>query len=186
MAKAATLTIVEAENIVPVGSIDPNDVDLPGIFVDRIVPATDEKHIEIKKLRLSESAATESRDEAQIQRERIGRRAAKELKPGFYVNLGVGIPTLAPSFLPKNVKVWIQSENGILGMVNCCTLSSPSTILTECRAIIPPSKNWIRESKPDILPDFSLTRLAILSMPERRLSLWCPGLPHLIVPSPSV
>ncbi|CAG8196787.1 unnamed protein product [Penicillium salamii] len=114
MAKAATLTIVEAENIVPVGSIDPNDVDLPGIFVDRIVPATDDKHIENKKLRSNET--TGSSDAGQTQRELIGRRAAKELKPGYYVNLGVGIPTLAPSFLPKDVKVWIQSENGILGM----------------------------------------------------------------------
>ncbi|KAG0158713.1 hypothetical protein PDIDSM_6232 [Penicillium digitatum] len=117
MAKAATLTIVEAENIVPVGSIDPNDVDLPGIFVDGIVPATDDKHIENRKLRSSEAtAAGSAKDAAQMQRELIGRRAAKELKPGFYVNLGVGIPTLAPSFLPKDVKVWIQSENGILGM----------------------------------------------------------------------
>lgn len=92
MAKAATLTIVEAENIVPVGSIDPNDVDLPGIFVDRIVPATDEKHIEIKKLRESETSDVKGtvKDAAQIERERIGRRAAKELKPGYYVNLGVG------------------------------------------------------------------------------------------------
>ncbi|KAJ5919422.1 hypothetical protein N7466_010365 [Penicillium verhagenii] len=118
MAKAAALTIVEAENIVPVGSIDPNDVDLPGIFVDRIVPATDEKHIENKKLRESEAGDMEgsNKSQAQIERERIGRRAAKELKQGFYVNLGVGIPTLAPSFLPKDIKVWVQSENGILGM----------------------------------------------------------------------
>jgi 3-oxoacid CoA-transferase len=90
MAKAATLTIVEAENIVPVGSIDPNDVDLPGIFVNRIVPATEEKHIEIKKLRENEGAGESAKGEAQIQRERIGRRAAKELKQGYYVNLGVG------------------------------------------------------------------------------------------------
>jgi 3-oxoacid CoA-transferase len=92
MAKAATLTIVEAENIVPIGSIDPNDVDLPGIFVDRIVPATDEKHIEIKKLRESETGDPNGsvKDAAQIERERIGRRAAKELKQGYYVNLGVG------------------------------------------------------------------------------------------------
>ncbi|KAL4812075.1 hypothetical protein BDW67DRAFT_193996 [Aspergillus spinulosporus] len=118
MAKAATLTIVEAENIVPVGSIDPNDVDLPGIFVDRIVPSTAEKQIEIKKLRQSQedgSSAT-SESPAIIQRNRIAKRAAKELKQGYYVNLGVGIPTLAPSMLPEGVKVWIQSENGILGM----------------------------------------------------------------------
>ena len=92
MAKAATLTIVEAENIVPIGDIDPNDVDLPGIYVDRIVPATDDKHIEIKKLREEEgvSTAKSGKDAAQIQRERIARRASKELKQGFYVNLGVG------------------------------------------------------------------------------------------------
>jgi len=90
MAKAATLTIVEAEHIVPIGSIDPNDVDLPGIFVDRIVPATDEKHIEIKKLRENEGVGESAKGEAQVQRERIARRAAKELKQGYYANLGVG------------------------------------------------------------------------------------------------
>ncbi|KAA8649252.1 3-oxoacid CoA-transferase [Aspergillus tanneri] len=118
MAKAASVTIVEAENIVPVGSIDPNDVDLPGIFVDRIVPATDEKHIEIKKLRSEDDEGTleTSKDSAMAQRILIAKRAAKELKHGYYVNLGVGIPTLAPSFLPEGDTVWIQSENGILGM----------------------------------------------------------------------
>ncbi|KAL3490904.1 hypothetical protein BJX62DRAFT_131649 [Aspergillus germanicus] len=118
MAKAATLTIVEAENIVPIGSIDPNDVDLPGIFVDRIVPATSEKHIEILKLREAKTEGSKSpaQSPAIVERNRIAKRAAKELKQGYYVNLGVGIPTLAPSMLPEGVKVWIQSENGILGM----------------------------------------------------------------------
>lgn len=119
MAKAAKLTIVEAENIVEVGEIDPMEVDLPGIFVDRIVPATTEKHVEILKLREEKGGATaagEGKSEAVLRRERIARRAAKELKNGFYVNLGVGIPTLAPSFLPEDQKVWLQSENGILGM----------------------------------------------------------------------
>lgn len=97
MAKAATVTIVEAENIVPIGSIDPNDVDLPGIFVDRIVPATDPKNIEIKKLRESEDGKMRKKDSAQVQRERIGRRAAKELKQGYYVNLGVGMCSLSVS-----------------------------------------------------------------------------------------
>ena len=50
------------------------------------------------------------------QRNRIAKRAAQELKEGYYVNLGVGIPTLATSFLPEGRTVWVQSENGILGM----------------------------------------------------------------------
>ncbi|KAF6825157.1 coenzyme a [Colletotrichum plurivorum] len=118
MAKAATLTIVEAEHIVEAGEIDANDVDLPGIFVDRIVPATAEKNIEILKLREESGAEDLSKPKnvAQERRNRIARRAAKELHEGFYVNLGVGIPTLAPSFLPEGRNVWIQSENGILGM----------------------------------------------------------------------
>src|SRR5271163_2983619 len=51
MAKAAKVTIVEAENIVKVGDIHPDNVHLPGIYVDRIVPSTVEKRIEIRKLR---------------------------------------------------------------------------------------------------------------------------------------
>ncbi|KAH6623470.1 hypothetical protein F5144DRAFT_362538 [Chaetomium tenue] len=117
MAKAAKLAIVEAENIVEIGEIDPNDVDLPGIFIDRIVPATESSLVEILKTRSTgESGETKTKGDAQIRRDRIARRAAKELKDGFYVNLGVGIPTMAPSFLPSGQQVWIQSENGILGM----------------------------------------------------------------------
>ncbi|KAK7696748.1 hypothetical protein SLS64_014257 [Diaporthe eres] len=117
MAKAARLTIVEAEHIVEVGEIDPNDVDVPGIFVDRIVPATAEKQIDILKLREEGGdGGAAAASPAQEKRNRIARRAAKELKDGFYVNLGVGLPTLAPSFVPEGRKVWLQSENGILGM----------------------------------------------------------------------
>lgn len=116
MAKAAKVTIIEAEEIVPVGSIDPNDVHLPGIYVDRIVKATREKMLEIKKLRPTEGAPQEKMTDALVRRNRIAKRAAKELKDGMYVNLGVGMPTLAPSYLPDDVKVWVQSENGILGM----------------------------------------------------------------------
>lgn len=112
MAKAADVAIVEAEEIVPVGAIEPDNVHLPGIFVDRIVPATAEKSVEVRKVR--EVGKEQKLDP---KRERIARRTAKELKEGYYVNLGVGIPTLAPSFLDPDVKVWIQSENGLLGMV---------------------------------------------------------------------
>lgn len=49
-------------------------------------------------------------------REFIARRVAQELRDGFYVNLGVGIPTLIPNYLPEDIEVILQSENGMLGI----------------------------------------------------------------------
>jgi len=113
MARNAKLTIVEAEHIVPIGSLDPNVIHVPGIYVDRIVPATAEKQIEV--LQLAPEGEGSTLDPTDVRRV-IARRAAQEVKDGYYLNLGVGLPTLLPEYLPPGVNVWLESENGILGM----------------------------------------------------------------------
>lgn len=85
--------------------------------MDRIIKGeTYEKRIEkttIQNPKEKKSSKTSTQND---RRERIVRRAAKEFKNGMYVNLGIGMPMLAPNYVDPSVTVHLQSENGILGL----------------------------------------------------------------------
>jgi 3-oxoacid CoA-transferase len=120
MAKAAKTTIVEVEEIVEIGQLDPSSVHLQGIYVDRLIQFDNyEKRIEKRIVRKDENANKaddKPKRPADKVREIIARRAALEFKNGMYANLGIGMPMLSASFIPKDVKVVLQSENGLLGL----------------------------------------------------------------------
>ena len=119
MATGAKVVVVECEELVETGELNPNQIHVPGVYVNRVFKADpkspwSEKKIERPKFKSAQSSAPASKDEEM--RLRIAARAAKEIKDGMSLNLGIGIPTLIPSILPPETKIDLHSENGIMGV----------------------------------------------------------------------
>lgn len=105
-AMAGKVCIVEVEEIVPVGSIDPDEVHLPDVYVHRIVKTTiKDKKIEFRTTRGGSGPDVLGKGEVRAMRERIVRRAAQEIKDGMYVNLGIGMPTLCSNNLKEGITI---------------------------------------------------------------------------------
>merc|ERR1719187_1350116 len=118
MCKAAKITIAEVEEIVDIGDIPPDQIHIPSIYVQRVILGQKyEKRIERKTFTEPKSETkAKAPSPAAIMREKIVRRAACEFQDGMYANLGIGMPMLASNFIPDNMTVKLQSENGILGL----------------------------------------------------------------------
>lgn len=116
-AKAARVAIVEVDELVEPGEIAPDDVHLPGLYVDRVTLGTIQPPKEISKSaqrrRGSEARKTYLGKPA-LSRGQIAERAARLIPDGGYANLGTGMPTLVSNHV-EGRSIMLHAENGILG-----------------------------------------------------------------------
>ncbi|MEZ5044743.1 MAG: 3-oxoacid CoA-transferase [Saprospiraceae bacterium] len=111
MAMAADLVIAEVEQIVPLGTLDPNSIQTQGCFVDYLVEA------KTTLADLGSSASMKSSiKKVDDQRMNMAKRALKELRKGDVVNLGIGIPTLIADLIKPEDGIILHTENGMLGV----------------------------------------------------------------------
>jgi 3-oxoacid CoA-transferase len=114
-AKAARVAIAEVDEIVEVGELGPDEIDLPGVFVARVVASVLQMDVKNLPMRPSRPAgsAREYLGKPALTRSEIARRTARLLPDGAVVNLGAGLPNLVSNYIGDRAVI-LHSENGIL------------------------------------------------------------------------
>jgi 3-oxoacid CoA-transferase len=122
MAAAGKICIAEVEELVETGELNPNEIHVPGIYVQRIFEGKNyEKRIEQRTISTAPPAPGGGAYQlfelgVGLTKYGIAKRISQEIENNFYVNLGIGIPTLVANYIPNGINVVLQSENGLLGI----------------------------------------------------------------------
>ena len=127
IAMCSKITIAEVEELVPLGALDPDEIDTPGIFVKRIIkgenyqkPVILDEQVNLKGKKID----IDTMDKSKM----IAKRVAQELKPGMYTKLDFGIPSLIPEFLPDGIIVGAAS--GVIGISKRKEIVDPDLIFS--------------------------------------------------------
>jgi 3-oxoacid CoA-transferase len=117
MAAASRVAIVEVDEIVPVGALKPEEVRIPAIYIDRIVlhEPSDADAAEEASRRQRRSRPPVVEEKVGLTADLMALRVAQMLKPGQYVNLGLGLPVTVANFIAPDSGVILHAENGVLG-----------------------------------------------------------------------
>ena len=115
VATAARICIAEVEEIVEAGQINPDEVHLPGVYVDRVFKGTSWVK-PVEKPRWATSAPAKKDSPSEKIKHKIAKRASKEVSDGMYINLGIGIPFYILEHLDSSVNIELHSENGVMGV----------------------------------------------------------------------
>lgn len=138
LAGAARITVAEVEHIID--KLPPDQIHLPGIFVDRVYKGEwFGKKVERLQLREIEQDGTNQGTVNPLLL-KIAKRLSKEFKPGMYINLGVGVPGDTTKFLPKDFDVNLQMENGIIGGGEIPTINEIDSEMTDASRLATTTK----------------------------------------------
>ena len=142
MAMAAKLTVVQTRHVVALGDIPPANVHTPGVFVHRVVHVPGEASVK-------ETAMTFR----PLDRAGIAARIARDIPEGWFVNLGIGIPTGVSDHVPHDREVIFHSENGVIGAGPAPAPGQDQSVPGQCRhaahhaahrRIVRPSRRQLR------------------------------------------